>query len=174
MTTATPDELISVLDQSFQPVKTVTKQTAHERGLLHATVIAELVDSQGYLTLVEQAPDRQDAGQYVSPVGGHVRAGESYEAALIREAIEEVGIKPQDYKFVGQAVYNREVIGRKENHLFVLYEIYTDKQPVLNHESVSYKSFSPEQLSKALKKSPNLFGNSFHFVVKTFYPQLLK
>lgn len=33
-------------------------------------------------------------GAWTTPVGGHVQAGESYEEAALREAEEELGIKP--------------------------------------------------------------------------------
>ena len=85
-------EIVDILDDNLNCIDSKPKTVAHEQGLLHATVISELIDSEGDWTLVMQAGDRQDAGQYVSPVGGHVSAGESYEEALKREVEEEVGL----------------------------------------------------------------------------------
>lgn len=161
-------EMVDVVDENCKIISSVSKQEAHVRGLLHMTVISEVINSKGEWLLVKQASDRQDAGQYVSPVGGHVKSGESLEDALKREAIEEVGLKDFRFEYVGRKIYNREVIGRKENHYFIMYKIFSDEMPMLNHESVSYERFTIEQIKKEITENSQKFGAAFHFVWKTF------
>lgn len=167
-------ELVDVVDENSAVLETVTKQTAHQRGVLHKTVISEIIDSKGRWLFVKQSKDRQDAGQYVSPVGGHVVSGETEEQALKREANEEVGLQ-DGFKFdlVGRAVFNRHVLGRQENHYFIQFKIYSDAEPVLNHESESYIYLTEEELRDEIKNHPERFGDAFHFVVKTFFLHLL-
>jgi len=165
-------EYVDILDENDNIVSTVCKQEAHEKGLLHRTAIAEVINSKGQWILVKQAGDRQDAGQYVSPVGGHVKSGENLLDALKREAKEEMGLENFTYKYIGKKIYNREVLGRKENHYFILYEIYSDEEPTLNNESVSFERFTTQRLKEELKNNPKKFGNAYHFVVEIFYPQL--
>ncbi|MFO0704043.1 MAG: NUDIX hydrolase [Patescibacteria group bacterium] len=115
--------------------------------MLHRTVIAEVIGSDGKWTLVKQASDRQDAGQIVSPIGGHVQAGETIEDALKREANEEYGITGDfQFQLIGKKIFDREVLERYENHLFVLFEIYTDNPPKLNEEAVAFERFTKEEL----------------------------
>lgn len=121
---------------------------------------------------MKQADDRQDPGKYVSPVGGHVQAGESGDDALIRECQEECGLTPDGFEFVGQTIYNREVIGRKENHLFLVYTIHTDQDPVLNHESAGYKWFSVAQIQTELKTNPQTLGAAWNYVFKNVFPEI--
>ena len=123
------DEMVDVVDENNKVLYSVSKAKAHQEGLLHRTVIAEVRDSKGNFILVKQAPDRQDPGQYVSPVGGHVRAGESEIEALNREATEEIGLGMSDfkYKLIGKFIFNRQVLKRQENHYFIVYEIHTNK-----------------------------------------------
>lgn len=166
------EELVDIITTGGEYLQTVPKSQAHKDGLLHKTVIAELINSRGEFCFVRQAGDKQDAGQFVSPVGGHVSAGESDDAALIRECQEECGITPTDFKLIGETIYNREVIGRKENHFFVVYEIYTDEDPVLNHESVEFKRFTKEEIKTLVRSNPALFGAAWHHVFKTFYPSI--
>ncbi len=167
------DELVDIVNDENQVVGQILKTQAHVTGALHRCVVAEVIDSKGNWILVKQASDRQDAGQFVSPVGGHIQAGETEESALKREAMEELGITVTSFKRIGQAIFNRKVIGRKENHLFVFYEIYTDEEPVLNHESVGTEKFSDQQLKYELKEDPKKFGDSFYHVLKNFYPDFL-
>lgn len=167
------EEMVDIVNDKNEVTGSCSKAEAHAKGLLHRTVVSEVKTQAGDWILVKQAPDRQDAGQYVSPVGGHVQAGESMEDALRREAMEEAGIKDFTFKYLGESVFNREILGRKENHLFVLYEIYSDAAPVLNKESVGYRKFTTDELKKELKENPAAFGDAFHFVVKMFFPYLL-
>lgn len=167
------EEQVDVVDEKCNVLYSTSKDNTHVKGFLHRIVIAEIRDSKGNWILVKQARDRQDAGQYVSPVGGHVQAGETEEEALKREALEEVGLTDFKYKFVGRAVFNREVLGRKENHYFILYEIESDEELVLGEEAVDFELFSREELAKQLKNDPKKFGDAFYFVLKTFYPNLL-
>ena len=166
------EEQVDIIDEQGKVVKAVLKSLAHKEGLLHKTVIAELVNSRGEYCLVKQSSSKQDPGQFVSPVGGHVSAGESEEEALIRECQEECGFTPSNFKFIGQTIYNREVIGRKENHLFIVYEIYTDQNPILNHESVEYKWFSVDEIRSLLKSKPETFGAAWHHVFKNIFPKI--
>lgn len=170
------DEVVDIVNEQNQVIGTIAKQEAHKTGVLHRCVIGEVIDSQGNCILVEQASDRQDAGQFVSPIGGHVQAGENEDAALIREASEEMGFTPEQFTFkkMGEVIFYREVIGRKENHLFILYEVYTDATPILNHESVGFQKFSFDQLKQELRENPKKFGDAFHYVVQKFYPLLLE
>jgi len=166
-------EYVDIIDESGKRIRSVSKKEAHEKGLFHKCVVAEVIDSHGRWLLTKQASDRQDAGQFVSPVGGHISAGETEENALLREAGEELGIADFTFKHIGEVLFNREIIGRKENHMFILYEIYSDKTPVLNHESQDYQWFTKEELRKELQENKQKFGNAFFVVLKNFYSDLL-
>lgn len=164
------DELVDIVDDNGSFTEVVTKQEAHRRGLLHKTVISEVIDSKSRWLLVKQAKDRQDAELYVSPVGGHMISGETEDETLKREAKEELGLEGDyDYEFVGKARFNRDVLGRKENHWFIVYKIYSDAEPKLNHESESCRYFTEQELKQELKEYPERFGGAFHFVVKNIH-----
>lgn len=166
-------ELVDMVDEDGKVLRVVTKPEAHKQGLLHKTVISEVIDSKGRWLMVKQSSTRQDAGQYVSPVGGHVMTGESEEDALKREANEELGLTGEfRYEYVNRAIFNRFVLGRQENHFFIMFKIYSDATPVLNHESESCKYFTEEELRKEIKDHPELFGDAFRFVIEKFFPHL--
>jgi isopentenyl-diphosphate delta-isomerase len=167
------EEIVDIVDDKNNVIASISKTDAHKKGLLHKTVISQVIDSQGRFTLVLQSSDRQDAGQYVSPVGGHVSTGETEEEAFKREALEEVGLQDFEFHYVGKAIFNRNILGRQENHFFFLYEIFSDKKIVLNHEAVSFKPFTKEELKQVIMDTPEKFGSAFYFVFETFYPNLL-
>lgn len=167
------EEMVDVVNENDDIVGVTSKSDAHQKGLLHRTVISEIIDRHGRFVLVLQSSDRQDAGQYVSPVGGHVKNGETENEALKREALEEVGLQDFEFHLVGKAIFNRTILRRQENHYFILYEIFSGEEIILNAESTSYKSFTKEELKQSIISTPEKFGAAFYFVLETFYPQLL-
>jgi isopentenyl-diphosphate delta-isomerase len=166
------EEIIDIIDNEGKVLRQEPKTEAHKQGWLHKTVIGYLKYGDDW-ALVRQASDRQDAGQLVAPVGGHVKAGESEIDALLRESEEEIGTRNINYEQVGNKVFHRQVIGRDENHLFVIYEISTDDRIKLNEESVAIERFTSEELKSALKEQPQNFGDAYYFVLESFYPEYL-
>lgn len=166
------DEMVDVLDNTYAVLRQELKTEAHRHGWLHKTVIGYLKFGDDW-ALVRQASDRQDAGQLVAPVGGHVKAGEAELDALRRESEEEIGSHSISYKHVGDRVFRRQVIGRDENHLFAIYEIRTEDPIILNEESVTIERFTANDLKKALYEHPESFGDAYYFVLESFYPDYL-
>jgi isopentenyl-diphosphate Delta-isomerase len=166
------EEQVDVVDEHLNLVEVVSKSRAHKEGLLHKCVIAQVIDSRGRWLLVKQSSGRQDAGRYVSPMGGHVSANETDIDALKREVLEELGLKDFRYEYLGKVIYNRAVIGRKENHYFIVYKVFSDEKPVLNYEAESYKYFTLGELKKEYSENPDSFGDGFHAVVKAFHHRL--
>jgi len=161
------DELVDEIDSTGRTLRAVSKHKSHREGWLHRTVIGAVQDPDGNIVLVRQAPDRQDAGQFVAPVGGHVKAGETDDDALRREALEEIGLSDIAFEQLGQFIYDRHVIGRHENHLFVVYRITADPaQIVLGPEAVEHRTFTHTELEEALKTTPEIFGASYHELVR--------
>lgn len=166
------DEQLDLINDQNEIIGKIGKLKAHKEGFLHRIVIGELINSKGEYCFVKQARDRQDPGQYVSPIGGHVSSGEGSDEALIRECEEELGFTPNNLEYVGSTIYDREVINRHENHLFLVYKIHGDANPILNHESVSFKWFSVKEIQKLLHSNPQAFGAAWHHVFKNIFPEI--
>ncbi len=166
------DEIVDVIDVQGTALKQARKADAHRYGRPHRVVIGWLRDSDSW-SLVRQSAHRQDAGQLVAPVGGHVQAGEPNEAALLREAEEEIGTRNITFDYIGSAPFRRQILGRDENHLFVVYEITTADPIVLGNESVAIERFSSEELKRVLIDRPDVIGGAFYFVLQSFYANFL-
>ena len=166
------NEIVDIVDEAGQVLRQALKTDAHRNGWLHKTVIGYLRYGDDW-ALARQADDRQDAGQLVPPVGGHVSASESNEVALLRESEEEIGTANIKYKHIGTAKFQRQVIGRDENHLFIVYEIATNDELTLGNEAVAIERFTAKELKQVLKDSPKRFGAALYFVFEHFYPEYL-
>jgi 8-oxo-dGTP pyrophosphatase MutT (NUDIX family) len=166
------DEYVDIILEDGTVTYQSLKTAAHTNGWLHTTVIAYVRHGKTW-KLVRQTPDRQDAGQLVAPVGGHVKAGEPELEALRRETQEEIGIQAFSHNFIGRARYHRQVLGRDENHLFAIYEISPQEEITLGSEADAIEAFTTKQLQHALVTTPERFGEPLYFVFETFYPHML-
>ena len=163
------DEQVDVVDEVNNVLYQTSKFEAHKKGLLHRTVIAGIKTSDGKRLLVKQTSHKQDAGQYVSPVGGHVTSGETEDEALKREAKEEVGIENFKYKLIGKKIYQRKVLNRNENHYFIYYEIIWDGKIQFNDEIERVDYFQKAELEEEIKSNPEKFGAAYKFIYENFY-----
>lgn len=166
------DERVDIINEADEIIGDMTKQEAHEKGLLHRCVLALLVTPKEEWIFVRQAADRQDAGQFVFPMGGHVMAGEAVEDALRREVMEELGLNDFEHKSIGSYTYRRTILGRDENHHFKCFEIYSPTEPNLGAEAVEYRKFTKQSLSEYVSQNPKEFGPLFYHEMKLFYPEV--
>ena len=161
-------ELVDIVKPDGTRLHTISKQQAHAEGLLHSCVIGVVRRPDGTRFVVRQNAHKQDAGQYVNPVGGHVQAGESLEDALRREVLEEIGWRDFTHTLIGAVVYDRMVLGRRENHLFNVFAINSAEPFIINDESVEVRGLPHTDYQNMLRNEPHLFGPPHHFVEQTF------
>jgi len=64
------------------------------------TVGALFINAEGKVLLGLRAPSKKAWPLHWDSIGGHVEAGESLEEALIREAREEVGVTPVEFRLI--------------------------------------------------------------------------
>jgi 8-oxo-dGTP diphosphatase len=69
------------------------------------TVVAAAVERDGRVLVVRRAPGQKLEGKWEFP-GGKVEPGESEEAALEREILEELGVTGKTGGFVGESAFS--------------------------------------------------------------------
>ena len=109
-----------------------------QKGLLHAVVHLHVLDAQDRLFLQKRSLDKQiQPGKWDTAVGGHVSSGEKVEAALKREAEEELGLSDFNAVPVGRYIWESDV----ESELVYMFVTRTDRQPRINPEEISEGKF---------------------------------
>jgi len=68
------------------------KELLHTEGKLHRSIHLFIEVFGGKIIIQKKAPHTENGGKWSSAVSGHVRTGESYQDAVVREAKEELGI----------------------------------------------------------------------------------
>jgi len=88
-----PEEWVDIIDEHDRVIGRATREQMRAQNLLHRSVGVLCMDPLGRL-YVHRRTDHKDVypGMYDVSVGGVVAAGESYDAAAMREIGEELGI----------------------------------------------------------------------------------
>ncbi|MFO8108994.1 MAG: NUDIX domain-containing protein [Thermoplasmata archaeon] len=85
-------ELLDVVDNENKIVGTASRSEVHKKRLPHRTVMFFVFSPDDRILVTKRSLTKEFFKGYRSVVlGGHVSAGESYEEALIKEMVEELG-----------------------------------------------------------------------------------
>lgn len=112
-------ELLDKVDINDKIIGTTNKAEAHENGYIHRVAAIFLFSPDNKLLVQLRKKD----GLLDHSVGGHVKQGEPYDEAVMRELKEELGIVKK-LKSVG-IFYGDEIVPNRKSkidHYFGLYE----------------------------------------------------
>jgi hypothetical protein len=84
------DELLNVYDAAGEVVGARPRAEAKRSGLAVGAVNVLVRDGAGRVLLQKRPADKENGGRWDKSVGGHVAAGEDYDATAVREAGEEL------------------------------------------------------------------------------------
>jgi 8-oxo-dGTP pyrophosphatase MutT (NUDIX family) len=83
-------ERVAVFDADGAVVGAMAREEAKRAGLALGAVNLLLVNARGEVLLQRRTHDKENGGRWDKSVGGHVDAGESFDATALREAGEEL------------------------------------------------------------------------------------
>lgn len=142
-----PEEILDLVDNQDNVVGQATRKDIYAQGLHNYRVVhAFIKNSQGQLWIPKRVASKKlypDALDF--SVAGHVESGETYEKALIKEAVEEVrlALTPTDYREIGYFWPQRDDVGVFQK----VYEINSDATPDYDaNEFASYEWLLPREI----------------------------
>lgn len=117
------EEPVDVLDeQGNKTGQVLLKSEAHKKGLWHPVAHLWIYNSEGKVLMQKRAPEKLVwPNLWDVAVAGHIAAGDSAESTVIREALEELGIKVghNQIKFIGNTNFEYEMPGGWMNRIFI-------------------------------------------------------
>ena len=88
-----PPPPLDLIDADDRIIGQLDYLTIHQQGLLHRYVQGVVVSSTGQILLQKRSLKNRNYPQtWDASIGEHVDAGESYASAVLREAMEEIGL----------------------------------------------------------------------------------
>ena len=87
---------MDIIDRNDRVIGSADRTIIYKDKLRHRIVHVLLFTDDGKMMLQKRSKNVSYCpGHWCTAVGGHVRSGETYEVAAMRESLEELGIKPE-------------------------------------------------------------------------------
>jgi isopentenyldiphosphate isomerase len=146
-----PEEFFPLVDYDGQVIGKAARWACHNGSmLLHPVVHLHVFHPQGTLYL-QKRPSHKDIqpGKWDTSVGGHVGWGESVDAALLREAWEELGLQGFTPIALGRYVFH----SAEESELVHSFYTFREEPPTPNPDELEDGRFW--SLQEILEQSGN-------------------
>ena len=93
-------EYLDIVDENGKPTgKTVSREEAHAKGIMHRTAHVWIVrpTGDGYEVLLQKRSEKKESypGMYDTSSAGHIQAGDEPLESALRELEEELGIRAE-------------------------------------------------------------------------------
>ncbi|MBR6388538.1 MAG: NUDIX domain-containing protein [Opitutales bacterium] len=168
-----PSELFDQVDENDIVLRPATRAKIHSERLMHRAVHAVFLDKTAKFILLQKRSAKKDSYPlaYTTSCSGHVDSGETYEAALLRETYEELGVKMElgDFFYIGKLSACEET-GFEFTKVFACFaDISTAFNPPADEvECLEWKAVADFELDTI--KNPQNYTPSF-LKVYEFYKQ---
>ena len=163
------DEQFPVVDEHGNEIAVAQRSVCHDGKsmLLHPVVHLHLFNNKGELFLQKRAMTKDLLpGKWDTSVGGHISQGESAEAALKRETLEELGLTEYKFRLVSKYIWESP----REREYVYSFTGTSDELPVINREEIDDgRYWSLQEISENLGKgifTPN-FEHEFSEQITT-------
>jgi len=130
-------EMLDIVDDDDNVIGSAERGKAHAEGLMHRSVMFFIMDGQDRI-LVNQRSQTKDffPGAWSIALGGHVSAGQTYEQAAEREAMEEAGVSGAP---ILMGAFKKRIEEESEN--VKVFAFVADEKPKLDAEEIEKGDF---------------------------------
>ena len=146
------DEEVDLVDEEDRVIGTATLRDCLEKGLLHRAVAVLVLRSSGKVLLQQRSKrDLWHAGLWTLSCTGHVKSGEKYRDAALRELDEELGLRSSLRAFTKILLPFFTSRGLTEREWVSLFVSKTDRPATIDpFELESVEEVSPSGLRRML------------------------
>jgi len=160
-------EHVVLVDSQDNPIGTMEKLEAHQKGVLHRAFSILLFNSKGELLLQKRAKTKyHSGGLWSNTCCSHPLPGESMADATRRKLKQEMGIDLQPefaYKFIYKANLDGNLIEHEYDHVFVA---KFDGEPIINKEEVEqWKYMKFDFLQAEIIENPDAYTCWFKLMI---------
>jgi isopentenyldiphosphate isomerase len=152
------EEIIQLVDLEGNPTGSAPRSVCHsDNTLIQLVVHIEIFNDKGDIYLQKRSKTKDlYPGLWDTAVGGHVCAGENPYVAVMREAEEELGIKPDNPEFLFKYIHSNDT----ETEVAFLYKtVYNGPFNIDYDEVVDGRFYGITEIESLIGK--NYFTDNF-------------
>lgn len=157
------DEIFDVVDENDRVIARAPRREVHARGLLHRAVHVLVYDRDGRVLLQKRSASKDRfPNTWSASASGHVDSGEDYDACVVREMREEIGIVTEPPP---RRVERITACAETEQEFVWVYVARSDGPVTFEPKEVSEVGwFAPAEVDAWIRRAPADFSPSFRLV----------
>lgn len=161
------EEWFDVVDRSDRVIDRASREEVHRNGLLHRSAHLLVFDGSGRVLLQKRSMVKDRfPGRWDSSVSGHVDSGESYDQCIVREAMEEIGIR---LAATPERLFKVDACDETDQEFSWVYRTYSEGPFAPNEEEISeIRWFTGDEVSHLVKTDPESVSPSFALIWSKF------
>jgi isopentenyldiphosphate isomerase len=161
------EEIFDVVDHRDRVIGKQTRREVHARGLKHRAVHVLVVNTRGEVFLQKRSFKKDTfPGVWDSSASGHVDSGETYEACVVREAREEIGLF---LKRTPKRLFKIDACEQTGAEFVWVFRTDFNGPFRLNPEEVECGAFfKPDHINRWMAERPRDFADAFRLVWQYF------
>lgn len=161
------EEIFDVVNERDEVIGRQTRREVHRLKLFHRAVHALVFNSRGEIFLQKRSMKKDNSpGLWDSSASGHLDSGEDYDACVVRELREELGLSQR--KCPSHLFKITACMETGQEHVRV-YQCEAEGPFTLHPEEIETGGwFSPETVTRWIGERPEDFSSAFRLVWKMF------
>lgn len=161
------EEIFDVVDERDEVIDRRPRDEVHRLGLKHRAVHVLVFNSRGEVFLQKRSMTKdREPGKWDSSSSGHVDTGEDYDATVVRELQEEIGLKisqaPKRWFKINASI-------ETDQEFTWVYRCKAEGPFQLNTDEIERGGwFASEKVTGWIAERPDDFAGAFVLIWKTF------
>lgn len=165
---------VQLVNPKDEPIGSMEKLEAHQKGLLHRAISVLIFNSKGELLLQRRALKKYHSpGLWTNTCCSHPYPFEIPEDAASRRLNEEMNIDSKldfVFKFIYKTEFSNGLIENELDHVFIG---YSDETPHLNtDEAVAFRWVTINDLQRDIEKNPENYTVWFKIIIEEHLKQI--
>jgi len=161
-------EFLDVVNKKDEVVGKASKKDIYEKTLTHRIVHILIFNKEGEMALQLRSKSKDfTPSHWCTAAGGHVKSGETYEQAALRECEEELGIK-LDMNFLYKDLYTDFPRKGLKKFLGIFKATYEGPFEINPEEVEKIEFFNLEEIQKMVDKKEKLHPELLVLLEKHF------
>lgn len=165
LTAQRDDEIFDVVNDRDEVIGQSTRKEVHRQRLMHRSIHALAFGSDGRVFLQKRSMLKDSSpGKWDASCSGHVDGGEDYDAAVVRELGEEIGLLVSETSLLERLFKIDACVDTGWEFVWV-YRLRSDGPFTLHPAEIERGEwYEPADLTRAMTERPREFTRPFRLI----------